>query len=102
MPRRNAIFDILDEWGDTGDYESAYQQIQREYRIYMPTNSRRGIPQIRTGKRPTRKPTRKQAIKRKKSKWQIFMGQKKNQIKLRNGKLNLKKMGVAYRKKNKK
>ena len=45
------------------------------------------------------------APKRKKSKWQRFMGQKKNQIKFKSGKkkgqLNLKAMGVAYRRGNK-
>jgi len=66
-------------------------------------DARRELEQMR---RPARRrsPSRAKPKKtiRKKSKWQIFMGQKKNQIKLRNGKLNLKKMGVAYRKKNKK
>jgi len=102
MPRKDAIFDILDEWEETGNYEEAYQQIQREYRIYMPTKSRRS-------RRPTRKPTRRRAVKkskpRKLSGWQKFMKQKKNQIKYKSGekkgRLNLKKMGVAYRKKKK-
>ena len=31
MPNRDAIFDILDEFDETGNYEEAYQQIQREY-----------------------------------------------------------------------
>ena len=35
MPQRDAIFDILDEWQITGNYEEAYQQIQQEYRGYM-------------------------------------------------------------------
>lgn len=34
---------------------------------------------------------------RKKSAWQRYMKVKKNQIKFKNGKLNLKKMGAAYR-----
>ena len=42
---------------------------------------------------------------RKKSKWQRYMGQKKNQIKFKSGKkkgqLNLKAMGKAYRRGNK-
>ena len=42
------------------------------------------------------------APKRKKSKWQRYMGQKKNQIKFKSGtkkgQLNLKAMGKAYRK----
>ena len=65
MPRRDAIFDILDEWESTGDYESAYQQIQREYRIYMPkrTGTRKGMVR-KTARRAympkkrTRKPTK--------------------------------------------
>lgn len=43
--------------------------------------------------------------KRKKSKWNIYTSKKKNQIRFKSGKnkglLNLKKMGVAYRKMNK-
>lgn len=44
------------------------------------------------------------AIPRKKSAWQIYMGQKKFQIKFKSGKrkgqLDLKRMGVAFRKSN--
>ena len=88
MPRRDAIFDILDEWQDTGNYEEAYQQIQREYRIYMPSNKRNSRPS-----RP--KP------KRKLSAWQKFVkaNSRKKEFRYRDGKLNLKKMGVAYRRK---
>ena len=39
--------------------------------------------------------------KRKLSKWQRYIKVKKNQIKFKNGKLNLKAMGKAYRKANK-
>ena len=39
--------------------------------------------------------------KRKLSKWQRYIKVKKNQIKFKNGKLDLKKMGRAYRKANK-
>jgi len=38
---------------------------------------------------------------RKLSKWQRYMKVKKNQIKFKNGKLNLKAMGRAYRRRNK-
>ena len=80
----------------TGEYERGYQDGYDD--AMKESYSRRmGVKRKQTMTRPKRK-----VIKRKKSKWQIFMGQKKNQIKLRNGKLNLKKMGVAYRKKNKK
>ena len=87
MPRRDAIFDILDEWQDTGNYEEAYQQIQREYRIYRPSNKRNS--------RPSRsKP------KRKLSAWNKYVkaNSKKPRFRYRNGKLNLKKMAVAFRK----
>jgi len=89
MPNRDAIFDILDEFDETGNYEEAYQQIQREYRIYLPTNRRNGNRR----RRPTTKP------KRKLSAWQKYIKNKRNHIKYRDGKLNLKKMGVEFRRK---
>lgn len=96
MPRRDAIFDILDEWETTGNYEEAYQQIQREYRIYTrPSRTRR-----RSRRKPARK-TRKAPRKKTLSKWQKFVktNSKKKEFQYRNGKINLKKLGVAYRKK---
>jgi len=102
MPRRDAIFDILDEWEETGNYEDAYQMIQREYRIYMPTKSRRSR---NTRRKPARKRKPQKPKRRNLSKWQKYMKQKKNQIKYKSGekkgRLNLKMMGRAYRKKNK-
>jgi hypothetical protein len=85
MPSKDAIFDILDEWGDTGNYEEAYQQIQREYRIYMPSRSR---------------PTSRPKPKRKLSAWNKFVkaNSKKPRFRLRSGSPNLKKLGVAFRK----
>lgn len=80
--------------GYADGFVAGRQSMQRDI-DWIPENQRR---------KPTtrkRSPVKK-AVRRKKSKWQIYMGQKKNQIKLRNGKLNLKKMGIAYRKKNKK
>jgi hypothetical protein len=48
----------------------------------------------------------KSGVRRAKSAWQKYMGQKKNQIKFKSGKkkgrLDLKKMGVAFRKTQKK
>lgn len=48
----------------------------------------------------------KSGVRRVKSAWQKYMGQKKNQIKFKSGKkkgrLDLKKMGVAFRKAQKK
>ena len=50
-------------------------------------------------------PLQSSTKKRKKSKWNIYTSKKKNQIRFKSGKnkglLNLKKMGVAYRKLNK-
>jgi transcription termination factor Rho len=90
MPSRDAIFD---EFDTTGNYEEAYQQIQREYRIYLPSNNRR---------RPTRRrPTSKPKPKRKLSAWNKFVkaNSRKKEFRYRDGKLNLKKMGVAFRRK---
>ena len=58
----------------------------------------RDAPKPRRSTR-TRKPSRRKSVKL--SKWQKYIKNKKNHIKLRNGKLNLKKMAVQYRKKNK-
>ena len=43
-------------------------------------------------------PAPKRKTKRKLSDWNKYVKNKKNQIKLRNGKLNLKKMAVQFRK----
>ena len=95
MPRRDAIFDILEEFDETGNYEEAYQQIQREYRIFLPTNDRRdGITRRMAARRRALRPK-----KRKLSEWQKYIKNKRNHIKYRDGKLNLKKMGVEYRRK---
>jgi len=54
---------------------------------------------------PTRQKRRKpgaRAKPRKLSAWQRYIKNKKNHIKMRNGKLNLKKMAVQYRKSKKK
>ena len=50
---------------------------------------------------PKRRKPRSRRKPVKLSKWQRYIKNKKNHIKLRNGKLNLKKMAVQYRKKNK-
>ncbi len=41
----------------------------------------------------------KRTVKRKLSDWQKYIKNKRNHIKYRDGKLNLKKMGVAFRRK---
>ncbi len=94
MPNRDAIFDILDEWDTTGNYEEAYQQIVRGFRIYLPAKRERQMVERRGGfgRRPKPK-------KRKLSDWQKYIKNKRNHIKYRDGKLNLKKMGVEFRRK---
>ena len=82
-----------DEYDD--GYAAGYAAATRQYE--------RAREQMR---RPARRrsPSRAKPKKtiRKKSKWQMYMKQKKNQIKYKSGdkkgRLNLKKMGVAYRK----
>ena len=97
MPRRDAIFDILDEWEDTGNYEEAYQQIQREYRIYMPKRkTRRG-----TRKGQVRKTARRAYMpKRKPSKYNLFVKKLSKQPKYKKMKnaRRLKAIGIAWRK----
>lgn len=96
MPRKDAIYDILDEWETTGDYEEAYQQIQREYRIYMPKRgTRKGMVRktarrAYTPKKRTRKP----------SKYNLFMKKLSKQPKYKkmNNTRRLKAIGVAWRK----
>ena len=104
MPSRDAIFDILDEFDETGNYEEAYQQIQREYRIYFTPQEarrtrRRARKDVKSGVRFATKP------KRKLSAWQKFVkaNSKKPRFKYKSGakkgRINLKALGVAYRKK---
>ena len=94
MPRRDAIFDILDEWQITGNYEEAYQQIQQEYRGYMSKKTGRIRPKRDYfGRSQVVKP------KRKLSAWNKYVKNKRNHITYRDGKLNLKKMAVAFRRK---
>jgi len=50
-----------------------------------------------TGRRGQVSPRRTTAPKRKLSAWQKYVKNKRNHIKYRDGKLNLKKMGVAFR-----
>ena len=81
-------------------YDDCIQEVKRQQRrrsrtrYEKPTRSRR-----------TRPGSVKKSKPRKLSGWQKFMKQKKNQIKYKSGdkkgRLNLKKMGVAYRKKKK-
>ena len=77
-----------------GRAEMRDEMIRREY----------GASSRRRSQRDRRRSTRRRSTRRKPvklSKWQKYIKNKKNHIKLRNGKLNLKKMAVQYRKKKK-
>ena len=79
-----------DEGYDAG-YENGYSAGQSavrrdDYRTARPTRSTRR-------KAPARKKARKLTA------WNRYVKQKKNHIKMRDGKLNLKKMAVQFRKK---
>jgi len=57
------------------------------------------IPTLPSEMFPGRTPGRTPGRKRKLSAWQKYIKNPRNHIKYRDGKLNLKKMGVAYRRK---
>ena len=97
MPRRDAIFDILDEWEETGNYEEAYQQIQREYRIYMPSRGGTRKGQVRKTARRAYMPKKRA---RKPSKYNLFVKKLSKQPKYKkmNNARRLKAIGVAWRK----
>jgi len=85
--------------GYTGDwdrmnrryYDEGYDDGYRDAKRERPTSRRS----------PARKRVPGRTKPRKLSAWQRFIKNKKNHIKMRNGKLNLKKMAVQYRKKKK-
>ena len=91
MPRTiKEILRAFDEGYDEG-YDAAMREMREPRRIGR-TRTRRSSP----AKRKTPMP------KRKLSAWQKYIKNKKNHIKLRSGKLNLKKMAVQFRKTKKK
>jgi len=69
-------------------YDDGYDDAMRQKR---PTRTRSGRPMPKRRVPGRTKP-------RKLSAWQRYIKNKKNHIKMRNGKLNLKKMAVQYRK----
>jgi len=78
----------------TGEYERGYDDGYQDGQSYD--------QRMQSGRRPTRKrQSQARAKPRKLSAWQKYIKNKKNHIKMRNGKLNLKKMAVQYRKKRK-
>jgi len=87
--QHDRIYDIID--GDWTDYESVIDKLNHEFAKIYGYSNRRGT---RLRGNPHRKP------KRALSAWQKFVkaNSKKPRFVLRSGKLNLKKMGVAYRK----
>jgi carotenoid cleavage dioxygenase-like enzyme len=80
----------------------------RNEREYYAQGYRDGFRDARSGEFPTfaaeevampRRYTETVGRKRKLSAWQKYIKNKRNHIKYRDGKLNLKKMGVAFRRK---
>lgn len=80
------------EEGYDDGYDDAMREVARQGRMSRRPSS--------PGRR--RKPAQKAKPKRKLSAWQKYIKNKKNHIKLRSGKLNLKKMAVQFRKTKKK
>ena len=88
------------------DYDSLYFGLQDMMDILIGGSYRDVMyPRRSTRRRSTRRSKPRRSTRRSKprtlSKWQKYIKNKRNHIKLRNGKLNLKKMAVQYRKKNK-
>ena len=76
-------------------YRDGYDDCMRENRRRMAPRYERLKPRRSTR---TRAPPRRSTKPRKLSSWQKYIKNKKNHIKLRSGKLNLKKMAVQFRK----
>ena len=95
---RDKIFDILDDFQTYGDYNDSYRKLAAAFR-----KSGTGIMRPRPPRFTTRDTMEGVKPKRKLSNWQKFVkaNSKKKIYKYANGKLKLKKMGIAYRKKNK-
>ena len=103
MPRRRfpeyRTRDELNAWEDGYEAGKEYMRGVLEYgRTGMAEYPRTRRRRSRARAAPRRKP--RKAVKL--STWQRYIKNKKNHIKLRSGKLNLKKMAVQYRKKHKK
>lgn len=115
MPNRDAIFDILDQFDTDGMYEDAYQALVREFRIYLPAGRERQMTEYEAGFKAGQRGQKavgrlarglaRAKPKRKLSAWQKFVkaNSKKPRFKYKSGKkkgmVNLKALGVAYRKK---
>ena len=99
MPRTiKEILRAFDEGYDEG-YDAAMREM-REPRRMGRTRTRRSRMARSTAR--TSKRGKTSMPKRKLSAWQKYIKNKKNHIKLRSGKLNLKKMAVQFRKTKKK
>jgi len=95
MPRYSREYEAgyEDGYDDCIREQITTQRRQSRSSYERPTRTRSGRPM------PKRRSAPKKA--RKLSAWQKYIKNKKNHIKMRNGKLNLKKMAVQYRKKKK-
>jgi len=103
LPRRNLDYDIGFEDG----YDEGYQTCLEHHGMSGPRFAVTGRAPKRapgTARRSTRRSAPRKSRRKpvKLSTWQRYIKNKKNHIKLRSGKLNLKKMAVQYRKKHKK
>ena len=92
MPRRQGYAFSPSDMYDAG-YDDGYGDAMREM-----MRSNRNLPTKNRSSKRTQKPK----PTRKLSAWQKYIKNKKNHIKLRSGKLNLKKMAVQFRKTKKK
>tara|TARA_R100000963_G_C4608911_1_gene79984 strand:- start:200 stop:532 length:333 start_codon:yes stop_codon:yes gene_type:complete len=100
---KDQIYDILDDFYTEGRYDRAAMELNEVMaRIYGYTRSRNTR---KTASRRRSVPRKTMNKTRTLSKWQKYVKNKKTQIKYKSGKdkgkLNLKAMGRAYRKKNK-
>ncbi len=77
----------------TGEYSRGFRDAVRLMQQAYSGDLGSPLEIERKGETMTRKP------KRKLSAWQKYIKNKRNHIKYRDGKLNLKKMGVAFRRK---
>ena len=81
MPRESDVEDLMRE----------VDELTKAIEDWLDYDTRRRRATRRTRSKPKRK--------RKLSAWQKYIKNKRNHIKYRDGKLNLKKMGVAFRRK---
>ena len=95
MPKFYTVRDMIKAW------DEAYGEDLREEEGFLDILEKYHGRDMRSRLRRTRRgdvsPRRTTPPKRKLSAWQKYIKNKRNHIKYRDGKLNLKKMGVAFR-----